>query len=225
MPSRALPNLGLQAFFDLGEGGWDDEMSLNLLLLSVLVQGGVLEMVSATPGSPSNGDVYLFSETHPTQANKVAIRDAGAWIYVTPLEGWRLYDRNANLLRLFNGTAWVSYSPVSLYFVPFGFAAKPTDGEDLFFGVFTDSVSFPANWSGSRASIGTTPTATASLEIRKNGSVVGTISISTAGVATFATTGGSAVNFVAGDSISVKAQATADATLANSAFTLRGTRS
>lgn len=110
MPSRSLPNLGLQGFFDPGENGWDDEMSLNLLLLSVLTQAGVLEMVSATPGSPSNGDVYLFDETHPTQANKIAIRDDGEWIYVTPLEGWRVYDRNANVLRLFNGTVWAEFT-------------------------------------------------------------------------------------------------------------------
>lgn len=110
MPSRALPNLGLQGFFDPGEDGWDDEMSLNLLLLSVLVQGGVMETVSATPGSPTNGDVYLFAGDHPTEANKIAIRDDGAWIYVTPLEGWRVYDRTANMLKLFDGATWVEFS-------------------------------------------------------------------------------------------------------------------
>ena len=28
---RTLPNHGLTAFFALGEDGWDDEMSLNML--------------------------------------------------------------------------------------------------------------------------------------------------------------------------------------------------
>lgn len=110
MASRTLPNLGLKAFFDLGEDGWDDEMSLNLLLLSVLVQGGVISTVSATPGSPTNGDVHLFAADHPTEPNKIAIRDAGAWVYVTPLEGWRVYDRGANALKLFDGSLWSVFS-------------------------------------------------------------------------------------------------------------------
>lgn len=111
MPSRTLPNLGLTGFFDPGESGWDDEMSLNLLLLSVLVQGGVNEIVSATPGSPTDGDVYLFAVDHPTDANKIAIRDDGAWVLVTPMEGWRVYDRSTNKLMLFNGSSWAEFAP------------------------------------------------------------------------------------------------------------------
>ena len=103
---RALPNLGLQAFFDIGEDDWGDDMSLNLLKMSVLTQGGVLSKVSATPGSPTDGDVYIFDETHGTQPNKIAVRDAGAWVYFTPLEGWLVYNRSANYYESFSGTAW-----------------------------------------------------------------------------------------------------------------------
>lgn len=110
MPARTLPNLGLQAFFNPGESGWDDEVSLNFLLLSVLVQGGVLETVSADPGSPANGDVYLFADDHPGEPNKIAIRDDGEWIFVTPQAGWRVYDRDADVLKLFNGTIWTVFS-------------------------------------------------------------------------------------------------------------------
>lgn len=109
MVSRTLPNLGLTGFFDLGEDGWKDEMDLNLLLISCLAQGGVISTVSATPGSPTDGDVYLFDDTHPTQANKIAIRDNGAWVYVTPVEGWKVYDRTAELFRYFTGTEWAEF--------------------------------------------------------------------------------------------------------------------
>lgn len=108
MPARSLPNLGLQGFFDLGEDGWKDEMDLNLLKLSVLTQGGAISKVSATPGSPANGDVHIFDETHPTNANAVAIRDAGAWVYVNPAEGWLIYNRATNAYETFNGTAWAA---------------------------------------------------------------------------------------------------------------------
>lgn len=106
MPSRTLPNLGLIGFFDLGEDGWDDEMSANLLKMSVLTQATVLSKVAATPGSPTNGDVHIFDETHPTQPNKIAIRDNGAWVYVTPAEGWLVYNQGADYYEKFNGTAW-----------------------------------------------------------------------------------------------------------------------
>lgn len=106
MTARTLPNLGLKAFFDLGEDGWDDEMNQNILSLSVLTQARVLDLVSATPGSPSDGNVYLFDETHPTQPNRVAVRDNGAWVYLTPATGWLVYDLTAAAYRTFNGLLW-----------------------------------------------------------------------------------------------------------------------
>ena len=95
MADRTLPNVGLTGFWNLGEDGWKDHNDLNLLKLSVLVQGGAVNKVSVTPGSPADGDVHIFSETHPTQANAIAIRDAGAWVYISPLPGWLIYNRAA----------------------------------------------------------------------------------------------------------------------------------
>lgn len=106
MPSRSLPNLGLVAFFDLGEDGWDDDMSLNLLKLSVLTQGTVLEKVAAEPGSPTDGDVVILDETHATHPNEIAIRDDGAWVYVEPHLGWLLYNQDQGYYEKFDGTVW-----------------------------------------------------------------------------------------------------------------------
>ena len=106
MAQRTLPNLALEGFFDLGEDGWDDEMSLNLLKLSVLVQGTALGKVSADPVGPADGDVYILDETHPTQANKIAIRDDGDWVYVTPREGWLVFNQAADYYEKFDGAAW-----------------------------------------------------------------------------------------------------------------------
>lgn len=103
---RTLPNLGLSAFFALGEDGWDDEMSVNLLRLSVLVQGRVLDKVTAEPGGAANGAVYILDETHPTHANQIAIRDDGAWVYVAPLTGWLIYNVADGFYEKFNGSAW-----------------------------------------------------------------------------------------------------------------------
>lgn len=110
MPARDLPNLGLKAGYDPGENGWGDDMTENLLKLSTLTQATVIDKVAATPGSPAAGDVYLFSAAHPTNANNIAIFDGPtgeeAWTYVTPGEGWLVFNKAANYYEKFDGTVW-----------------------------------------------------------------------------------------------------------------------
>lgn len=106
MPARDLPNLGLRAFFSPGENGWGPDMSRNMLLLSVLTQGVVLEKVAVLPASPDNGDVYLVDETNADAPNAVAIRDAGAWVYAEPSDGWLLFNQAEGYYERFDGTAW-----------------------------------------------------------------------------------------------------------------------
>lgn len=111
-----------------------------------------------------------------------------------------------------------------VYIVPFGFSASPVASEILLIHVFAETVDFTDDWTGAQKYVGTNPTATATLTIKKNGASIGSISISTAGAATFATTGG-ATQFVAGDVMTVEAQLAPDASLANCAFTFKGIRS
>lgn len=110
MPARDFPNLGLKGGYDEHESGWADDMNVNLLKLSALAQATVKSKVNATPGSPVTGDVYLFSGTHPTQPNVVAIYEGApldeAWTYVTPKEGWLVYNQAANYYEKFDGAAW-----------------------------------------------------------------------------------------------------------------------
>ena len=108
MAGRTLAgSIGLTGDWDLGENNWKDANDLNLLKLSVLTQGRALELVSATPGAPAEGDIYLFSDTHPTQAGKIAIYDEAAWLYLTPGEGWRMWDVDSDFMREFDGTTWI----------------------------------------------------------------------------------------------------------------------
>lgn len=108
MPERTLAgSLGLTGDWDLGQDGWKDQNDLNLLKLSVTVQGRALELVSATPGAPTEGDVYLFDDTHPTQPGKIGVYDEATWKYITPSEGWRMWDVDSDFMREFNGTTWI----------------------------------------------------------------------------------------------------------------------
>ncbi|WLJ71140.1 hypothetical protein [Sphingomonas phage Carli] len=107
MPSRPLPNLLLQAFFPLGEDGWNDEYDTNFLKLSVLTQATVSGKVAVVPGAPAAGTVIVLDETNPTHPNAVAVYDDGAWVYFTPNEGWLVYDRSANVYLSFDGATWI----------------------------------------------------------------------------------------------------------------------
>lgn len=106
MASRILPGAALEGFWDLGEDGWKTGMDTNLLKVSSLLQGRALDLVAALPGSPTDGDIYLLDETAGADANKIAVRDNGAWVLLVPQTGWQMYDVTLGALRTFNGTVW-----------------------------------------------------------------------------------------------------------------------
>lgn len=94
---------------------------------------------------------------------------------------------------------------------------------------FSYAVTFPANWGvgltdAPAAGVDGNPTSTATITVKKNSVTVGTFSISTGGVVTFATTGGATVAFANGDVMQVYNQAVADGTLAGLDFVMVGTR-
>lgn len=110
MTERTFPNLGLKGGYDPGENGWGDAQNLNLLTISILTQGTVIDKVSAEPGSPSAGDVYLLDEAHGTHPNEIIVFDGPSgeeeWVYVAPNEGWLLYNQTADYYEKFDGAVW-----------------------------------------------------------------------------------------------------------------------
>lgn len=107
MPAITYPNLGLKAGFTLGENGWDDEMTANILLLSILVQGRVQAKQAALPGSPVDGDLVILDETNMANPNDLAARISGAWVYIDAQIGWRMWNIAQGYYEVFNGTVWV----------------------------------------------------------------------------------------------------------------------
>ena len=193
----------------------------------MLAQGRALDKVAAEPGGAGNGDVYILNETHATHANQIAIRDDGAWVYVTPLSGWLIYNVAAGYYEKFSGASWNELvtgggGGDTHYRVGFFFIDTPAANEPLLRHVFTDAVTFTDDFGGAVASVGVNATATYVLDVKKGGASVGTISISNTGVATFATTAGS-LSFAAGEVLGIYGAAVPDATLAQVAVTLKGT--
>jgi hypothetical protein len=104
------------------------------------------------------------------------------------------------------------------------FVAKPDAAALVFLLTYPRVVTFAANFAGSVGTVRVNPTATATYTVKKNGSAIGTIVVSTAGVVTFTTTGGAAQAFAVGDRMTVEAPSPQDGTLADAAFTLAGTK-
>lgn len=115
--------------------------------------------------------------------------------------------------------------PVSTpYRIGFFFTTAPTASEVLALHVVTDDFTFPANFASpnSRGSVGTNPASSFALDVQKNGSTIGTITISTGGAFTFATASGTSKSIAAGDVIKIVGPGTPDASIANVAITLAG---
>ncbi|RWE77331.1 MAG: DUF2793 domain-containing protein [Mesorhizobium sp.] len=66
----------------------------------------VLSRVTALPGSPTDGDIYIVPHGAGAHPDEIALRFEGAWIYLTPLEGWTAYVLDSNENVQFDGAVW-----------------------------------------------------------------------------------------------------------------------
>lgn len=109
MVARTLPGLGLTGYWDLGADGWKDAMDVNLRLLSALCQCRAKSRTVVLPGSPSNGDIYIVKADAATNANSIALRDNGEWLYLPPAVGYIAYVADAAEWVFYNGTVWQTF--------------------------------------------------------------------------------------------------------------------
>ena len=106
MAPRTLPGIGLQAYETQGEGDWNNWMDPNIRKASALIQGRVDSIVASLPGSPTDGDIHIV--TTGGNAQSVAVRDNGNWVYFVPETGWLMFNTDDNLRYAFDGSSWVS---------------------------------------------------------------------------------------------------------------------
>lgn len=113
MPKITAPGLGLGYGWNLGESGPDVKQGFdtNFLTTSVLLNLSVKSRTTALPGSAANGDIYIVPAGAGANANAVAARSNGAWVYFTPKRNWeaRVVDQGDGKV-VFNGSAWVEAS-------------------------------------------------------------------------------------------------------------------
>jgi hypothetical protein len=89
---------------------------------------------------------------------------------------------------------------------------------------FPINATFPINFAGSVGGIVTNPTSSFVMPVKQNGTQVGTITVSTSGVYTFATTSSTGLTISINDKLTVYGPATADSTAAGIFFTLAGSQ-
>jgi hypothetical protein len=122
----------------------------------------------------------------------------------------------------FNGSSWVNED--SPYDVGMFIPGTHSNGALLAQVVLTRAVSFADDFAGARL-CRVTATAGIVLDVHRNGSPIGTITFGTgASAGTFATAGGGAEIFAAGDRLAIINDNPADATLADLSITFLGKR-
>ncbi|WP_460449450.1 DUF2793 domain-containing protein [Alsobacter sp. SYSU BS001988] len=89
-----------------------------LQILDGLVHCAVLERErSAPPDAPQDGDRYLLSATpagvFQGHGGALAAFDDGAWRFLAPRAGWRVYVVSEGRLRVFDGAAWRDFDELA----------------------------------------------------------------------------------------------------------------
>lgn len=108
------------------------------------------------------------------------------------------------------------------YDLRFGFTTTPTTDQIIDVIMIGRDITLPADLAGSLGQVGTNPTATFDLLLKDDGTTIATISISTGGVFTFTTVGGTTKSIATGSVLTLVAPTSVDATVADMTMTVLG---
>lgn len=116
--------------------------------------------------------------------------------------------------------ASLTSTPIAV--IPFSWLGQIPASQVIGQYVFTTAITFLGNWSGARGKVISNPAATWTADIRKNGSSVGSVVVSTSGTFTFSSTSGNPVSFVGGDELTVVGPGSLDTSLQSIAYSFTG---
>jgi len=183
--------------------------------------------LTSPPGTPRTDAAYIVaaspSGAWAGQAGKIAFYSNSAWVFLTIKEGMGFWIEDEDAFLIATSSSTFQSFTAGLRLIAFFFTTAPTASEVLCIYVAADAFTIPANLVGAQVKLGANPAATFAIDVQKNGTTIGTISISTSGVATLTTTSGTSKSIAAGDVIKFVAPSSADASIANVAITVKGT--
>lgn len=199
-------------------------------MLTALFAGGRVTVkdkdLATPPVGPADLDTYIVA-TSGTGAwsgkdGQITVYDDGetGWKFVVPIEGTVAYVQDEDTEYQYSGSAWALSRP---YIVAGFYAGVLEDSALCLRHTFVMAANFPAGLTGSYSKAGTAATAETIFDIKKNGSSVGSITFAISG-STGTLAMASATSFAAGDVLTIVGPSTADATLADVDFSLKGSR-
>lgn len=82
-----------------------------LKLLDAIVQAGVIDKdLTAPPGSPTDGDIYIVASGGTSawvgHDDDIAIYQDGGWVFVTPLNGWLVWVEDEGAINVYSSGSW-----------------------------------------------------------------------------------------------------------------------
>lgn len=91
------------------------EVTVNtaLVMLDALLNAGIIDKdLTAPPGSPASGDLYIVASgatgAWSGKDNQVAWYNSGAWKFIAPAEGLTFWVKDEDKLYSYTGSAWTS---------------------------------------------------------------------------------------------------------------------
>lgn len=153
--------------------------------------------------------VFAVHNADAVDVMTVQSDNPGATVVVQPGATAIIYQDFEDMYAISRGATTVPYDLA--FFVP----STPADAGMVFKFTAVRAIVIPDDFAGSLGHCETVPSdGTAVFSVEKNGSAVGTISINTSGVFTFATTGAE-ISLAVGDELSIIAPTPQDSTLAD----------
>lgn len=193
-----------------------DRQALRMVYLDIAA-GATADFNVIHPDNP-----HLFFAKNSSAHTATVKTSVGSGFPLTPSSSAILYCNGVDVINLSNSFVY-SNNIKQAYDFDVAVYNKPKSGQVIAKTIIPRDVIFAANFTGSVGVVGINPTAVNELEVKDNGSVIGTVSVSTAGVVTFTTVSGTEKQVTAGSVLTVQNQSTADATLADLNISLVGT--
>lgn len=168
-----------------------------------LLSGGKVNTYAAGTTTPL---ATYSNSTGTANTNPVVLDSAGrANIFLTPDTAYKfvLTDADDNVLRTVDDIVVETSagSTTSSYEVNCSYVGTPGAQGTMAVHEAVRTATFPVNFSGASASVGTNPASDYAVSVQKNGVELGTVTFDASGTATFATSGGTTQAIAFGDRI------------------------
>lgn len=234
MTEIVAARLGFGWGWDEGEDGWKPGVDQNFRMNDTFHGLSIIsDALTAPPGSPSDGDIYIPKATATgawaTHEGKIAAYQDGTWYFYAVVAGLRALFVNHGDFRLYDGSAWGTEAtyprlPAEVQNIPvaFPFVGMPASGLSIYVPIVQDT-DVPANFAGSigYSNSNATGTAAVTLSYIRSGSTttIGTFTFTSAGHLATASTQ-ALLHLLTGDILVGSAPSPQDATLADFTVTL-----